>query len=83
MNMQINIKSSEARELADQITKRTGETITEAVTAALKERLKRLTVEERLARVDELTKSISGRLAEPWKSKDHAGLLYDELGLPQ
>jgi antitoxin VapB len=83
MNMQINIKSSEARELADAITKRTGETITEAVTAALKERLKRLTVDERLARVDELTQSISGRLAEPWKSMDHAELLYDERGLPK
>ena len=83
MNMQINIKSAEARELAEQITKRTGETITEAVTAALKERLKKLTLEERLARVEELTKSISSRLTEPWKSVDHAELLYDESGLPK
>ncbi len=83
MNMQINIKSAEARELADEITKRTGETITEAVTAALKERLRKLTVEERLARIDILTKEISSRLTEPWKSLDHGEFLYDELGLPK
>jgi antitoxin VapB len=83
MNMQINIKSAEARELADQITKRTGETITEAVTAALKERLRKLTVEERKAEVIRLTRQISERLEEPWKSADHADLLYDEMGLPK
>jgi antitoxin VapB len=82
MNMQINIKSAEARELADEITRRTGETITEAVTAALKERLKKLTIEERKAEVLRLTKEIADSLQEPWKSVDHAELLYDEMGLP-
>ena len=82
MNMQINIKNDEARMLADEITKRTGETITEAVTEALKQRLKKLTLEERLARIDQLTKDISGRLEEPWKSMDHGDLLYDENGMP-
>ncbi len=82
MNMQINIKSDAARALADEITKRTGETITEAVTEALKQRLKRLTLNERLARIDQLTKDISSRMEEPWKSMDHGDLLYDENGMP-
>jgi antitoxin VapB len=83
MNMQINIKSQKARELVDQITNRTGETLTDAIIAALKERLQKLTIEERLARVDEITKDITSRLQEPWKSSDHADLLYDELGIPK
>ncbi len=83
MNMQINIKSDEARALADEITKRTGETITEAVTEALKQRLKKLTIEERLARVMEIAEEVSSRLEEPWKSMDHGELLYDDRGLPK
>jgi antitoxin VapB len=83
MNMQINIKSDEARALADEITKRTGETITEAVTEALKQRLKKLTIEERLARVMEIAEEVSSRLEEPWKSMDHGDLLYDDRGLPK
>ena len=83
MNMQINIKNNETRMLADEITKRTGETITEAVTEALKQRLKKLTVEERVARVMEIAKEVSSRMEEPWKSMDHGDLLYDDRGLPK
>ena len=83
MNMQINIKNDEARMRADEITKRTGETITEAVTEALKQRLKKLTVEERVARVMEIAKEVSSRMEEPWKSMDHGDLLYDDRGLPK
>lgn len=83
MNMQINIKNEEARMLADEITKRTGETITEAVTVALKQRLKKLTAEERLARIMEIAEEVSSRMEEPWKSMDHGDLLYDELGMPK
>lgn len=43
MNIRINIKNHKARELADQIVQRTGETVTEAVTAALEKRLFGLT----------------------------------------
>lgn len=83
MNMQINIKNNETRMLADEITKRTGETITQAVTEALKQRLKKLTVEERVARVMEIAKEVSSRMEEPWKSMDHGDLLYDDRGLPK
>ena len=83
MTIQINIKNKRARQLVDEIVQRTGETVTEAVTAALQKRLLELTREERLARVRAITEDCASRLVEPWKSIDHGDLLYNELGLPK
>ena len=83
MTIQISIKNERARQLVDESVQRTGETVTEAVTAALQKRLLELTREERLARVREITKECASRLVEPWKSIDHGDLLYNEFGLPK
>ena len=83
MTIQINIKNQKARALVDQIVQRTGETVTEAVTAALQRRLNELTREEKLARVRELTKGLAQHWVEPWKSADHGEILYDQQGLPK
>ncbi|MDE2595844.1 MAG: type II toxin-antitoxin system VapB family antitoxin [Sphingomonadales bacterium] len=83
MSVQINIKNQKTRALLDEIVQRTGESVTEAVTAALEKRLRELTRDEKLARVRELTKGIADRLVEPWKSMDHGEMLYDENGLPK
>ena len=83
MTIQINIKNQRARQLVDEIVHRTGETVTEAVTAALQKRLFELTREERLARVRAITKECAALWVEPWKSMDHGDLLYDELGMPK
>ena len=83
MTIQINIKNQKARALVDEIVQRTGETVTEAVTAALQRRLNELTREEKLARVRELTKGLAQHWIEPWKSLDHGDILYDETGLPK
>ena len=83
MTIQINIKNERARQLVDEIVQRTGETVTEAVTAALQKRLLELTREERLARVRAITEDCSKLWVEPWKSTDHGDLLYDELGMPK
>ena len=83
MTIQINIKNQKARALVDEIVQRTGETVTEAVTAALQKRLLQLTREERLARVREISKECAGLWVEPWKSMDHGDLLYDEQGMPK
>lgn len=83
MSLQINIKNQKARELVDEIVQRTGETVTEAVTAALQKRLNELTREEKLVRVRELTKGLADRWAEPWRSMDHGEILYDESGMPK
>ena len=83
MTIQINIKNKRARQLVDEIVQRTGETVTEAVTAALQKRLFELTREERLARVRAITEECAALWVEPWKSMDHGDLLYDELGMPK
>jgi antitoxin VapB len=86
--MSLNIKKPEAHALAERLAKLTGETLTEAVTTALRERLARI---ENVAQVDEeryreLKALVEGsrRLwREPYLSMDHGELLYDELGLPK
>lgn len=82
MNIQINIKNSEARALADEIVKRTGESMTEAVTESLKIRLKRLDrdrVQKKWVAI--MDRNSSKLTAEPeWP--DHGELLYDDNGLP-
>ncbi len=83
MSVQINIKNQKARELVDEIVLRTGESVTEAVTAALQKRLNELTREEKLARIRAISEDCAARMVEPWKSIDHGDLLYDDLGRPK
>jgi antitoxin VapB len=83
--MSLNIKDPEAHELADALAKETGETITRAVTEALRERLERVRRRQRPeARTDELL-AIGRRCAKALKGKpvDHAELLYDARGIPR
>jgi antitoxin VapB len=83
--MPLNIKSAKAYELARRVAQATGESLTEAVAIALEERLTRIDpspdalAEEILA----LGRDCAGRLEEPWRSLDHAELLYDDKGLPR
>ena len=83
---QLNIKSPEARRLAVELAELTGESMTEAVTAALKERL----VKERKARRNpgEIAERLLelGRWYSQFPIKDERTpeeiLGYDENGLP-
>jgi antitoxin VapB len=80
----LNIKNPETHALAARVAALTGETMTEAVTTALRERLAR--IEENGALAAELLalgRDCALRLKEPWRSADHAELLYDERGLPR
>jgi antitoxin VapB len=86
----LNIKSKEAHRLAAKLAKATGESMTKAVTQALKERLERVSTESAEVAPEEMAmkwvaigKEIASRLKEPYKSMDHADLLYDEMGLPK
>lgn len=83
MTIQINIKNEQARLLVDEIVRRTGESVTEAVTAALRKRLGELTRAEKLAKVQAISRECAGLWVEPWKSQDHGDLLYDDQGLPK
>ena len=82
--MSLNIKDPEAHRLAREIARATGETMTRAVTEALRERLAQLERRSTRASVEELL-AIAGRAAAHVKRPylDHAELLYDEHGLPK
>jgi antitoxin VapB len=86
--MSLNIKNEEAHKLAQQLARITGESMTEAVTEAVRERLKRVQNEDKHAaqlsdRLLEIGRDCATRLKEPFRSTDHADLLYDEKGLPK
>lgn len=83
--MAINIKNAETQRLSNKLAEITGESITTAVTVAVRERLDRVhqavpTRDERVAKVLELGRQISAALGpNPMKVKD---LDDDETGLP-
>jgi antitoxin VapB len=84
--MSLNIKNAEAHRLAQELAQLTGESLTTAVTLALRERLERTRgsvqrpLAERLLRIGQ---DCAARLKEPYRSVDHGELLYDEMGLPK
>ncbi|MBL8383564.1 MAG: type II toxin-antitoxin system VapB family antitoxin [Burkholderiales bacterium] len=81
--MSLNIKDLEAHELAATLAKATGESMTKAVTVAIRERLDRVRRPRRASAAELL--AIGARCAEGLTDRpiDHAALLYDELGLPK
>jgi antitoxin VapB len=82
--MSLNVKDPEAHRLAQAIAKATGETLTRAVTEALRERYERLRVRRGKASVEELlaiAKRASAQVKGPYL--DHTEFLYDERGLPK
>lgn len=82
--MSLSVKDPEARRLARAIAQATGETMTRAVTEALRERYERLQSHRRKASVEELlaiAKRVSSQVKRPYL--DHAEYLYDERGLPK
>lgn len=87
--MSLNIKSEEAERLARAVAGATGESLTRAVTEALRERLDRLQgdrsaeVAERTASIRKIGRDAAKRWAEPHRSLQHGDLLYDDRGLPR
>jgi antitoxin VapB len=82
--MSLNVKDPEAHRLAQAIAKATGETMSHAVTEALRERYDRLRSSRGKASVEELlaiAKRASSQVKRPYP--DHAEFLYDERGLPK
>jgi antitoxin VapB len=86
--MSLNIKNPEAHTLAERVARLTGETLTEAVTTALRERLARIEQargfdEDLYRRLKALVAGSRDLWREPYLSAEHGDLLYDELGLPK
>jgi antitoxin VapB len=85
--MSLNIKNKEAHRLAEELAKLTGETLTAAVTTAVRERLDRVRRQRRSVsladRLLAIGRDCAAHLKEPFRSAEHGDLLYDETGLPQ
>jgi antitoxin VapB len=83
--LSLNIKNKEAHKLAQSVAKEAGETLTEAVTVALRERLERLQRKSKKKNMARDLMEIGARFAKLVKGKrfDHGEFLYDEHGLPK
>jgi len=82
----MNIKNKEANQLARQLAKLTGESLTFAVTEAVRERLDRVRSEHGVDLAERLLligRDCAAHLKEPFCSIDHDDMLYDDRGLPE
>ena len=79
----LNIKNPETCRLVHQLAELTGESMTAAVTEAVRERLARVRREKGGGLADrlmEIGRDCASRLKEPYKSIDHGELLYRNDG---
>jgi antitoxin VapB len=84
--MGLNIKQKEAHRMAQELASLTGESMTAAVTEAIRERLDRMRRKKDVGLADRLVRigrDCAPRLKEPFRSARHGDLLYDERGLPR
>ena len=85
--MSLNIKNEETCRLAAELADLTGETMTGAMTVALRERLDRERrargVEARVAELRAIGRRCAGLLRAGPAAAEHGELLYDERGLPK
>jgi antitoxin VapB len=82
----LNIKNEEATSLIHELAGLTGESLTTAVTIAVRERLVRVQQQEPgdlAKRLLQIGKLCASHLKEPFRTIDHGELLYDEKGLPK
>ena len=84
--MALSIKHDEADRLARALARATGETLTEAVVTALRERLDRIRRPERVKRLLKEIRAVQKRVAElpEFDSRSADDIIgYDENGLPR
>ena len=84
--MGLNIKNDEAQKLVQELAELTGETMTAAVTEAVRERLRRVRAQQGAGLAERILKigeDCAVRLREPFRTVAHGDLLYDEKGLPK
>ena len=84
--MGLNIKNEEANRLIHELADLTGESLTTAVTIAVRERLERVQQREPgdlAKKLLQIGKRCAAHLKEPFRTIEHGELLYDEKGLPK
>ena len=84
--MSLNLKNEETHRLAKELASITGESMTVAVSEAIRERLERVrrnSTEDMAERILKIGRECAAHLKEPYKSIDIDELLYDEKGMPK
>ena len=85
--MGLNIKNEETRRLAGELARLTGETMTGAITVALRERLERerheRSIEVRVRKLRAAAERCANLLGPGPSAVEHGDVLYDERGLPK
>ncbi len=81
--MGLNIKKEETHVLASQVAELAGETLTQAVTVALQERLDRLQTRREADAKIRRVKQLLDKLGPIGPIPDPDDFLYDERGLPK
>ena len=85
--MALNIKNEETYRLVRELADLTGESMTGAVTEAVRERLERLKQAEgrvgMAERILAIAADMHARLPKDFFDIEHGDLLYDEYGLPK
>ena len=84
--MSINIKNKEAYHLTKQLSELTGESLTTAITEAVRERLDRVRRERGVDLAERLLligRDCAAHLRRPFRTINHADMLYDDRGLPK
>ena len=85
--MGLNIKNDETCKLANELARLTGETMTGAITVALRERLERekreRSVETRVQEIRAIAERCAKLMGPGPSAVEHGDMLYDERGLPK
>ncbi|MCY3656198.1 MAG: type II toxin-antitoxin system VapB family antitoxin [Chloroflexota bacterium] len=85
--MSLNIKNEETCDLARELAELTGESMTGAITVALRERLERerheRSAETRRAAIHAIAQRVASNLRPGPSAVEHGDWLYDEHGLPK
>jgi hypothetical protein len=82
MGVQMNIKSAEARALAEKIAKAKGVSLTEAIVESLRDSERALAKEDKKAWMAEFLAESRRLYRDEDRNIDHTAFLYDENGLP-
>ena len=84
MSLNIEIENEETCRLARELAELTGETVTDAITVAVRERLERQReIAERLKRMRAISKRAAKLLRPGPSAVEHGDFLYGEDGLPK
>ena len=82
----MNIKNKEAYRLTRQLMEFTGESLTTAITEAVRERLDRVRRERGVDLAERLLligRDCAAHLKQPFRTINHEDMLYDDRGLPK